>query len=180
MKRVKELLIDMNNVPVCSLPDHSVLIADLELSDFFHVKQMAKENDVISPFIFGKKYNVSKIPTSFMDDDEANSETADFLDYVQSLTHSKETANVMYEQFINVLNIEMQRKLPRIKKPSGGPRKRSCQFWDKELEGLFKAASAAEKSFCKFTGPANIRKDLHKTFQNKQKEFDIAFRRFKG
>ena len=26
VKRVKELLIDMNNVPVCSLPDHSILI----------------------------------------------------------------------------------------------------------------------------------------------------------
>ena len=90
----------MNNVPVCSLPDHSVLIADLELSDFVHVEQMAKENDVTSPFIFGKEYNISKIPTSFMDDDEANSETADFLDYVKSVTHSKETVNVMYEQFI--------------------------------------------------------------------------------
>ena len=109
----------------------------LLLSDFVHVKQMAKENDVISPFIFGKEYNISKIPTSFMDDDEANSETADFLDYVKSVTHSKETVNVMYEHFINVLNIEMQRKLPRIKKPSGGSRKRSCQFWEKELEGLF-------------------------------------------
>ena len=83
----------------------SVLIADLELSDFVHDKQMAEEN--ISPFIFGKEYNVSKIPTSFLDEDEANSETADFLDYVKYVTHSKETVSVMYEQFINVLNIEM-------------------------------------------------------------------------
>ena len=52
----------------------------------------------------------------------------------------------------------------------------NCPFWSQHLSNLFKAASKAERLYCKAKSGTAEKYDLHQDFKAKQKEFDNIFR----
>ena len=73
----------------------------------------------------------------------------------------------------------MNRKLPTIKSTSN-PHKKSRPFWTPELNGLYKAASVAEKEFVKFKGTEQEKQQKRLEFKDRQSRFDKAFRKAKS
>ena len=162
--------------------DRSGLITDVNLSDFNVMKSNTNESTNTEPFIYGKEYHVhvNNIPYDFMTCVEANKSITDMFKYIDIDTQepSQSMIDKVYSLFTQTLNSEMHRVLPKLnKKPTGFNCKKQCPFWDDKLNMLFAEASVAEKTYCKFTGDSVQRKLLHSVYKEKQKEFDVVFRK---
>ena len=180
VKRVKEILNDMGLCATGSCPDHSVLITDVNLSDFNVMKCNTNECTSTEPFIYGKEYHVNNIPYDFMNCVDANKSITDMIEYIKTQEPSQSMIDKVYSLFTQTLNSEMHRVLPKLnKKRTGFNCKKQCPFWDDKLNRLFKEASVAERTYCKFTGDFVQRNLLHSVYKEKQKEFDLDFRKAK-
>ena len=171
VKQVKEILNDMGLCATGSCPDHSVLITDVNLSDFNVMKCNTNECTSTEQFIYGKEYHVNNIPYDFMNCVDANRSITDMIEYIKTQEPSQSMIDKVNSLFTQTLNSEMHRVLPELnKKRTGFNCKKQCPFWDDKLNRLFKEASVAERTYCKFTGDFVQRNLLHSVYKEKQKK----------
>ena len=165
--------------PTSSIPDHSLLITDVNLSDFVGMltENPKVQNIELEPCSYGKDYKVSNIPPDFMNNIHCKNEVTSFINSFSQENSSQMAINKLYDKFVKILNSEMKRTLTRIKhKSSGKAFKNNCPFSSQCLSNLFKVASKAERLYCKAKSGTAEKYDLHQDFKTKQKEFDNIFR----
>ena len=181
VKRVKKLLNEMSTCPTNGYLDHSLLIADINMSDFSNIKLSNHKNECFIPYKYAKEYHVNNIPDNFMSSDQAVNGIADIIEYIGVEEPSQNMINIAYTRFLDILNTEMQELLPKVKhKRNGRNHRKHCPYWSDDLNIMFKVATEAERIFCRYKGNATERKLLHMNFKQKQKDFDVAFRKAKG
>ena len=62
VKTVKDIMVDMSITPTCSMPDHSVLITDIHLSDYIIIKkEKSKEVQCVNKNMYSKQYKVDNL-----------------------------------------------------------------------------------------------------------------------
>ena len=177
VKRVSEVLSEILWKPNCSIPDHSLLICDVDLSEFRICQSSPYVKESIEPFPYSKEYIFSELPLDFMNNDQVRQCVTDIVKSLNVSNPPQILVNNLYKDFIGLLNVEMERCLKKVKNKSSKNNRNICPFWDNDLNNLYKEATKAEKEFCKC---AKVNKNvLHNEFKTKQKSFDKAFRRAK-
>ena len=107
VKRVKELLNEMSTYPTNGYPDHSLSIADINMSDFSNIKLSNHKNECFIPYKYAKEYHVNNIPDNFMSSDQAVIGIADIIEYIGVEEPSQNMINIAYTHFLEILNTEM-------------------------------------------------------------------------
>ena len=125
-----------------------------------------------------KKYNVNSIPENFMTQGPVVNDIVNVIKDMSLKEPSQGSINEIYKEFVDIHIKEMNRKLPTIKS-TNNPHKKSKPFWTPELNGLYKAASFAEKEFVKFKGTEQEKQQKRLEFKDRQSLFDKAFRKAK-
>ena len=164
--------------PDCSIPDHSLLICDINPVEFYYVNTSHDKGGYNGTFPYSKEYYFDKIPLDFMNNDTINRKVTDIRMDANQLCDTKSSVNNVYKGFGEILNSEMLCCLKKVNKSHKSHRTRR-RFWDDKLNELYKLSNQAEKDFCNYKGHKEGRITLHKEFKAKRKEFDIAFRKAK-
>ena len=176
---VRELLDDMQIIPDCAIPDHSILLLDLDMTELTPIDNLFKEKDIdLSQNIYNKKFFTSDLPTDFMLSDYVSNQIDSLIRYMGSTDPSQCVVNQIYEIFIQLHQNEMIKKLP-IRNNSKASIKKKVPFWNDNLEALHRDASLARKQFIK-----HKKRDGHYTllrceYQEKQNSFDKSYRKAK-
>ena len=179
VKRVKEILNDMSLTPSCAIPDHSVLITDVNFSHFNNMQLLHSNSEKLEPYSYAKEYYFKDISSDFMNNDLVNRKMEDIIKRNGQIGQPQAIINDMYNDFLSLLNNEMAWCLTKVKKHFGNIHKKYCPFWNETLGLFFKAAAKAEKDYCKCLGNSQEGKRLHLDFKKKQQDFDVAFRKAK-
>ena len=178
VKSCKDILHDISFIPHNSVPDHSVLILDVDISDF-NLQRDTSKSDNLKLNEFRKQYNVSTIPEDFMIHGDVVDDLICFSNSIQSAVPSQESADQIYSQFVEVHNKELERKVVKIDSNiSHRPkRQKKSPFWDENLAFLYKEAAKAEKEFVKCNSSnLNEKRSKLSNFKQKQAIFDKCFR----
>ena len=142
VKRVSEVLSEILWKPNCSIPDHSLLICDVNLSEFRICQSSPHVKESIEPFPYSKEYIFSELPLDFMNNGHVR-QCSNVNNPQQILV------NNLYKDFVGLLNVEMESCLKKIKNKSSKNNRNICPFWDNDLNNLYKEATKAEKEYCK-------------------------------
>jgi hypothetical protein len=94
VKTVKDLLQDMNIMPTSTVPDHSVLITDVGLSDYAVVKRQPRVSSKSNEY--DKQYNVSEIPPDFMTDGAVVNDIVAFVGDLDTLESTQSCIHNVY------------------------------------------------------------------------------------
>ena len=128
---VKDILNNMLLVPTCSIPDHSVLAVDLDISDFVNLNSDSgtKEGNIN---VYNNKYNVKHVPVEFMTNNECLVKVENFNRDVTLAKSSQNVVDEMYSKFIQVHNDEMVKYLQvhNLKRGRKGYKNKNKPFWD--------------------------------------------------
>ena len=181
VKSCTDIMDDCFILPTCSIPDHTVLILDTNVSEFLQERESRsrdsnQEISVTNKQRYLKEFNVSNLNYDFMTDDSINSEILNFNHNISTLMPSQSSINELYETFIQIHRSEMKRKLPAIEyknKP-----KYAKQFWNDNLSRMYKETVNAEREFRNCRGAdKHMKRDVYKT---KQSNFDKHFKKVKN
>jgi hypothetical protein len=182
IRRVRELLDEINVIPKSAIPDHSMLVLDIDLSDFLI---LTAENDItpnkeVGLPAYSKKHKLSNIPNDFMESVDVTNELCEYIRYISSGEPTQNAVDEIYDRFVRVHYNEMDKKLPKLGKGKPGNRNRNKRdFWNDSLEYLFKETVKAEKEFCNYRHKDDKRTDLRSEYKDKQRTFDMAYRKAK-
>ena len=162
-----------------AVPDHSLLIIDVCMSEFNHIKK--NENRMKNTISLQRRYKVDNIPNDFMNNDNVQDKITSFLNENCQEDPSQLSVNNMYSEFMSILENEMQCKLATIepKKAIKGNHSRNKPFWNEDLKKLFKETSKAQRKFSQ-ENEQKQRHILRLAYKEKQSIFDKAFRKAKS
>ena len=170
----------MRNNSACNIPDHSLLVVDVALTEFSLLRSQSDPDRKTMSGNYQKEYRVAEIPSDFMNTVNVKNDITNFIEQLNTKNPTQETVNDHYKRFIEILENEMSRTLSKVKKRSISNNNRNrCSFWNEHLNSLFKMAAEAEKRLCKVKYNSPHRHVLIEEFKIKQNEFDTAFRKAK-
>ena len=179
VKTVAGILDDMNLIPTGTTPDHSILLLDLNLSDYNIVRKDININSVTTKCNeYDKQFNVKNVPENFMTEGAAVNDVIEFIRIASLPDITQIRLDNIYEKFVNMHVTEMKRKLTPIRK-SKKPFKKRQPFWNNELDELYKAASKAEKAFLEVKGTGPNKCDKGNAYRECQSQFDKGFKKAK-
>ena len=182
VKTCREISDDLLIMPTCTIPDHSVLILDVQISEFLQQNDSTVESKVFSNYYYSKEFKVTNIPHNFMKSHSVSNEVHDFILDISDNELTQGAIDRIYQRFIHLHQNEMKRTLPAITNNSKQVKtnKTKKAFWNDNLDKLYKGATKAEKDFCGYHGLDKTMKSLlRKTFKEKQALFDKSFRKAK-
>ena len=179
VEAVNDIMNDMSYLPTSAVPDHSLLIIDVCMSEFNHIKE--NENRMKNTISLQRRYKVDNIPNDFMNNDNVQDKITSFLNENCQEDPSQLSVNNMYSEFMSILENEMQCKLATIepKKAIKGNHSRNKPFWNEDLKKLFKETSKAQRKFSQ-ENEQKQRHILRLAYKEKQSIFDKAFRKAKS
>ena len=190
--KVSEIIDLYKLPPPSSLPDHSLLIGDFDIStneEFISVTNSAIQQNQKLPnnatYIKGKK-NVKKIDSNFFMSADIARQVNDTILKIEMMNVNQNTLNEIYGEIKGIFMDEMS-KLPNLPtstcKKSKRKIRKSHEFWNQELDHLWVVRCEREKLYSNFVSKSrsnNVqRKTLQSEFQEAQKHFDKKFRFFK-
>ena len=79
VKTCREIIDDLLIMPTCTIPAHSVLILDVQISEFLQQNDSTVESKVFSNYSYSKEFKVTNIPHDFMKLHSASNEVHDFI-----------------------------------------------------------------------------------------------------
>ena len=176
---VNDIMNDMSYLPTSAVPDHSLLIIDVCMSEFNHIKE--NENRMKNTISLQRRYKVDNLPNDFMNNDNVQDKITSFLNENCQEDPSQLSVNNMYSEFMSILENEMQRKLATIEptKAIKGNHSRNKPFWNEDLKKLFKETSKAQRKFSQ-ENEQKQRHILSLAYKEKQSIFDKVFRKAKS
>jgi hypothetical protein len=179
VKTVKDILADIENIPTCTTPDHSVLVIDIDLSDYNVLCQdiCKTKSNVTGNNTYSKQFKVNLVPENFMVEGPVVNDVIELVKDMSSMQLTQGSIDDIYNNFVDMHVNEMKRKLPAIE-PKKKAYKTRQPFWCNELSDLFKAASAAEKAYCKAKGCDKQERRVE--YKTKQLAFDKALKKAKN
>ena len=168
---------ELNEIPDTSIPDHSILITDVEVSDYELLcsKSLNKTN-----FCKFKKYKVDNLPDGFMKSDEVSNKVTQFISNSQQVNHDpslQSSVDKLYKEFQLVLKNEMADQLSVIEHKSAGFKGPNKPYWNENLKKLFKEAKNAQKAYCICNQYESEQK--RKNFKDKRNKFDKELKQAK-
>ena len=141
VEALNDIMNDMSYVlPTCAVPDHSLLIIDVCMSKFNHIKE--NENRMKHSISLQRRYKVDNLPNDFMNNDNVQDKITSFLN---ENCQEDPLENNMYSEFMSILENEMKCKLATIepKKAIKENHSRNKPFWNEDLAKLFKETPKA-------------------------------------
>ena len=173
---VSDLPIDNSMAPTCPVPDHSLLVLDVDFYEFSILKNEYYYNQTTSSIItqrYSKQFYVDDIPPGFM------SQGPFINDVVNFITDVSSSVDKLYEQYIEMHSNELQEKLCKIK-PKQKSNRTMKPFWNTELNDLFKAVSIAERAFYKASASKPDNHEDRFMYKDKRAIFDKNLERQKS
>ena len=168
--------------PTCAVPDHSLLVLDVDFSEFSIVNnEYYHHNQTASSIItqtYSKQFYVDDIPPGFMSEGPVINDVVNFIRDISSSSPSQSSVDKLYAQFIEMYSNEMQRKLRKIKHKQKSNRTMK-PFWNTELNDLFKEVSQAERAFYKANASKPDNREKRFVYKDKRAIFDKKFRKAK-
>ena len=176
---------DLDITPLSAIPDHSVLILDVTVSDYLvesvntrlHLNSKGISNNIHT---FSKEFNVSNITEGFMNSDSLKYELNNFRCEVSTSEVSQLSIDRLYENVIQLYRNEMKNKLPMMASKERKKSRTRQPFWNETLNSLYKEANQSKREFLRYKGDdKTVKKLKRETFKEKQSNFDKHFKKVK-
>ena len=104
----------MSLTPSCAIPDHSVLITDVNFSHFNNMQLLHSNSEKSEPYSYAKEYYFKDISSDFMNSDLVNRKMEDIIKRNGQTGQPQVIINHMYNDFLSLLNNEMARCLTKV------------------------------------------------------------------
>ena len=128
VKSVRDVLEEMKVIPTSTVPDHSMLILDVNLSEYDMISYEYRSCNTAVKYK-DKKYNVNSIPENFMTQGPVvNHDIVNVIKDMSLKEPSQGSINEIYKEFVDIHIKEINRKLPTIKS-TNNPHKKSKSLW---------------------------------------------------
>ena len=127
------------------LPDHSLLSFD------FNIETIGSSHNYVNNTFDNDtpKYNLAKIPVTFLNDESALDEIVHTIDAIEHAIKQEANLNSAYDAFANLIKSEMQSKLTQINNTSNKANTRhkckSKPYWTSNLQKYWEDLCILEK-----------------------------------
>ena len=183
VKTVSDLVDEYSvHPPSRNVPDHSVLLCTLELSDYIVGNLFSSSGQTEQVFngkqnndVPRRKYYVSSVPINILDSERCCTALVNVINVLQNTTDCRKTVNEAYETLLTTMYAEMDVALNfkdvgptahKNRKHMGKP------WWDDELQKLWNDVRASEKLYLKYNGCRRERSRLKALFISNRNNFD--------
>ena len=160
------------------VPDHSILIWESEIIPLSSANDRNEQN----AFTSRKLFNVSNIPTDFLNNGDAANLIHRTVERIERSLPEANGANDAYSAFTDLINSEMNAKLKCVSHAksfnSKGNRMRSKKYWNNELQLQWNKVCEKERLWLKCTNSIN-RNVLKANYCAERRRFDQMNRRYK-
>ncbi|VDI33576.1 Hypothetical predicted protein [Mytilus galloprovincialis] len=160
-----------------SIPDHSVLYCDVNLS--INLKRNMDMNK--SENNASHKHNVSSVPNDFLLNEDIFHKVLEAIQKIENYIEVSSDVQNAYDEFQSLIKCEMDNKLPIYNSSSGNKRKKSRfkPYWNDSLAGQWSKVCETEKKWLRYTGPTSLKQKYKKEYCSERKTFDRLNRKFK-
>ena len=180
VKTVTDLIEEYNcHPPSRIVPEHSVLLCTLELSDYIvgnlSLPMFSSEQSAIgtqNADVPRRKYNVSSVPINIFDSIRCCSALVNVINLLQHTTNCRKTVNEAYETLLTAVHGEMDESLNFKDIGPTAHKKRKHIWWDDDLQNLWNNVRSSEKLYLKYKGCRRERVRLKSVFINNRNNFD--------
>ena len=120
-------------------------------------------------------FKVKKVPSDFFSNSDNVRHCLELIDEITACCQVQEETDRIYEKLVQIINAEMSlffKKLDNTPKSKKAFRHVAQEWWDEEVEVLWKGMHNSEKIFLKTHRQDRHYKSLYQTFVAKQRRFD--------
>ncbi|MES9882132.1 MAG: reverse transcriptase family protein [Sedimenticola sp.] len=196
---VSDCLHTYNITPgTAKLPDHSVLLWKVNLSDYeciqyqrrtatsdssntnYTSRNDGQPSDIPIEPQPHRKYNVTDIPTDMFHSDTCIEQINSVIQKLETSENITSEIDDIYTELLNVLHTEMDRSLQyKDVFPNAKKRRRHIQkpWWCDEIKLLWDKTRTSESAFLKYTGTQRVKSALRREYLTARRNFDKTLRR---
>ena len=170
--------------PLCKIPDHSILLCSVTISDLQISNSKQNVNSCDTPLkchetpIDNKRFDYNTLPNNFLDTDLLN----ETIHIIESQTLEQTDIDQIYEDICNIYYTELNDKV-RFKCILNKNKKRyrhsPKEWWNDDLENLWNELCVSEKDYLKYQGPKRVKIEKRSVYLMKQRDFDKAVKKTK-
>ena len=190
--RVSDIINQFNLPLPHSLPDHSVLISEFDLSSFVNIssdeQQQPTEAQRPQNIKSKSRKNIRKINETFMCSEETSLLIQQTISKLENSLQNQNSLDTIYSEIKTIFLSEIE-KLPSIS-PSSNKKgrqklRKAAPFWNSELQVLWDSRCFYESVYCSFKCDGRSqqqrlqKQNLLVDFKNAQQLFDKKFRQLK-
>ena len=180
----KELCVKIGYKPACKLPDHSIVLAELDVNEWSTgncVNHNVINRNTSSEEYCGDqntvKYRLKKGVTGLLNDQESITQIQNAIVRITNVENVENEINDIYSQIINVYTKAMEREVPVSQNKHCNKKFRrgsSKPWWNEMLGKLWKELVKAEKVYLKEKNQ-HCKKILRMEYKCKQSTFDKEY-----
>ncbi len=155
-------------------PDHSLLQVKISIAG------LDKPVPVNHTAHDKRSYNVSNIPSSFMNNDTACNELLNLISELELCRENQTNVDQLYENLLKCIYNEMDRQLPKYTGVKSNKRyKVKKPYWSEQLKLLWSDMCSKEKMYLAHRGPSHVKQYLRHRFIDASYVFNKRLRQAK-